>query len=258
MVELNFLGTGGSVATEDRDNTSFLIRFEQELILVDCPGSVIPKIKKLHLNPLQVTSILVTHIHPDHIYGLPSFIHSLMLDEGRIRLYGSEDSIFFSRGLLDLFGLLDKKIKMRVDFRPLKSNQSFQLADSLEISAFKVSHSPASLAYHFHFSPENKELIYSGDTPPEPFLFQKAKGVDSLIHDCSTPSRFFKMYPSLYPLHTHSLDLGRFSQQAGVRCLIPCHFFGEVDFDLSEIEAEIRENYTGRLIIPRDLEKVLL
>jgi len=59
MVELKFLGTGGSVATEGRDNTSFLILFEQELILVDCPGSVIPKIKKLH--------------HPDHIYGLPSF-----------------------------------------------------------------------------------------------------------------------------------------------------------------------------------------
>jgi hypothetical protein len=62
--------------------------------------------------------------------------------------------------------------------------------------------------------------------------------------------------PSLYPLPTHSLDPGRFSQQAGVRCLVPCHFFGEVDFDLSEIEAEISAHYTGRLIIPRNLEKV--
>jgi ribonuclease BN (tRNA processing enzyme) len=59
-------------------------------------------------------------------------------------------------------------------------------------------------------------------------------------------------------MHTHSLQLGMHSQKYGIKCLIPCHFFGELDFSLQEIEEEIRKNYTGRLIIPEDFERIPL
>ena len=113
MSELYFLGTAGSVATAERDNTSFLVREDQTLILVDCPGSLIQKIKRLSFSPLQVRSILITHIHPDHVYGLPSFIHSLMLEEFLVRIYGSEETIDFCRKLLGMFRLLKRKLKIQ-------------------------------------------------------------------------------------------------------------------------------------------------
>jgi len=258
MIELCFLGTGGSVATKERDNTSFLLNHNETLFLIDCPGSAIQKIKKLNFTPLKIATILITHIHPDHVYGLPSFIHSLMLDEGLINLYGSVESVDFCRELLDLFQLRDKKIKTRVDFISLDPGQSFQLAESIQCTPLKVPHSSSSLAFQFHFENEMKELFYSGDTPIDPLIFEQAKGKDYLIHDCSTPSRFFKMYPSLREMHTHSLELGSHSQKSNVRCLIPCHFFGELEFSLSEIENEIRENYKAKLIIPEDFEKIIL
>lgn len=258
MTEICFLGTGGAVATKERDNTSFLINHDESLILIDCPGSVIQKIRKLDFAPRKITSILVTHIHPDHVYGLPSFIHSLMLDEGLIRLFGTEESVHFCQKILDLFHLQDKKIKIRIDFVSVIPGESFKLEDSIECNSIKVPHSPSSVAFHFSFEKERKKLIYSGDTAPNLFLFQEAEGTDYLIHDCSAPSRFFKKYPSLHAMHTHSLELGRLSQSAGIRCLIPCHFFGELDFPLSEIEEEIRKNYRGKLFIPKDFEKITL
>lgn len=258
MIELCFLGTGGSVATKERDNTSFLINHNETLLLIDCPGSAIQKIKKLNLSPLKIKTILVTHIHPDHVYGLPSFVHSLMLDEGLISLYGSAESVDFCRNLLDLFHLRDEKIKTRVDFIPLGPGQDFQLTESIRCTSLKVPHSSSSLAYHFRFEGEKKELIYSGDTPPDTLLFRDAEEKDYLVHDCSAPSRFFKMYPSLHEMHTHSLELGSHSQRSGVKCLIPCHFFGELEFSLSEIENEIRKNYKGKMIIPKDYEKIIL
>jgi len=258
MSALYFLGTGGSVATVKRDNTSFLMKVGRTLILVDCPGSVVQKIKKLDLNPSQVSSILITHIHPDHVYGLPSFVHSLMLEELLVRLYGSEETIDFCRKLLDLFLLLEREMKIRIDFIPLKPGEKVKLADSLEINAFKVPHSSSSLAFHFFLREKGKELIYSGDTPVHSFLFQQAEDKDYLIHDCSAPSRFFIEYPSLSSMHTHSLELGKFSQKARIKCLIPCHFFGELEYPLSEIEEEIKKNYDGRLIIPEDFEKITL
>jgi ribonuclease Z len=258
MSELHFLGTGGSVATAERDNTSFLVKEGQELILVDCPGSVLQKIKKLDFNPLQISSILITHLHTDHVYGLPSFVHSLMLEDFLVRIYGSEETIDFSRQLLDMFHLLKKALKIQIEFISLKPGENAELTDSLEVQAFRVPHNSSSLAYHFFFRKSGKELIYSGDTPNDSLVFQEARAKDYLIHDCSAPSRFFQKYPSLYTMHTHSLELGKHSQEAGVKCLIPCHFFGELEFSLAEIEEEIRKNYKGKLIIPRDYEKMAL
>jgi len=246
------------VATRGRDNTSFLIRLDQKFILIDCPGSVFQKIKRLGLDPSAVAAILVTHIHPDHIYGLPSFVHSLMLQDGIVQLLGSEETIHFCRNLLDLFELQDNKIKIRMDFVPLSNGQDFRIFPNLRITSFSVPHSSSSLAFHFHFEEEKKELIYSGDTPPHPPLFQKARGIDCLIHDSSAPSRFFRQYPSLSTVHTHPLELGKLSQEAGVECLIPCHFFGEVEFSLSEIREEIRKNFKGKLVIPKDFRKIRL
>ncbi len=255
MTEICFLGTGGAVATKERDNMSFLVDHYETLILVDCPGTVIQKIKKLNYDPRKVTSILVTHIHPDHIYGLPSFVHSLMLDRCLIRLFGSKEAVQFCQDLLDLYNLRDEKIKAKIEFVSLNPGENFELKESLQCVSYKVPHSSSSLAYRFHFEEDKKELLYSGDTPLNPLFFKEASGVDYLIHDCSAPSRFFKKYPSLHTAHTHSLELGKLSQQAKVKCLIPCHFFGELEFPLSEIEDEIRKNYKGRLVIPEDSKK---
>ncbi len=258
MTEICFLGTGGAVATKERDNMSFLVDHDETLILVDCPGAVSQKIKKFNYDPRKVTSILVTHIHPDHIYGLPSFVHSLMLDKCLIRLFGSKEAVQFCQDLLDLYHLRDEKIKARIEFVSLNPGENFELKESLQCVPFKVPHSSSSLAFRFRFEEEKKELLYSGDTPLNPLLFKEASGIDYLIHDCSAPSRFFKKYPSLHTVHTHSLELGKLSQQAKVKCLIPCHFFGELEFPFSEIEDEIRKNYKGRLIIPEDFKKITL
>lgn len=258
MTEVNFIGTGGSVATVERDNTSLLIQHDRNLILVDVPGAAAQKIKKLSYDPGDIRTILVTHIHPDHVYGLPAFVHGLMLKEMVLDLYGSASTVDFCRQLLDLFQLLDEKIKCRVNFIPVEPGDEFAIDDSLCFQAASVPHSHSSLAFLFSFLPEQIRLLYSGDTPVHPPLFQMAESIDYLIHDCSAPSRFFVEYPSLKKMHTDSLTLGRLAQETGIKCLVPCHFFGEIDYSISEIEDEISDNYQGRLIIPSDLMTIAL
>lgn len=256
MTEICFLGTGGWIATRERDNTSFLIHHEQQLFLVDCPGSVIQKVKNLGFDPAGIASILVTHVHPDHIYGLPSLVHSLMFEEGSINLFGTEETVAFCRRLLHLFQLLEERIKCRVNFVPLEAGQSFQLSSSISCSSLAVPHHPSSLAYSFEFKKPDKRLLYSGDTPIHPPLFEEAEDIDYLIHECSAPERYFEQYTVLFNIHTNAADLGRFSQKSRVKCLIPCHIFGDLDFSETEIEQELTEHYGGRLIIPYDLMMV--
>lgn len=258
MARLTFLGTGGAVGTPERDNTALALDFGGEVVLFDCPGAVIPKLRRAGLDPLRIRALFVSHVHPDHIYGLPSLIHGLFLDEGRITLYGSEESLRFCAALLDLFRLREEKIKMRLDPVTLAPGRPFEVPGLLAGEAFAVSHSPASLGYEFHPAGGRTALVCSGDTPPDPAIAARARGRGTLVHDCSAPERFFVKYPVLRTMHTSARDLGRLARDADVGCLLPCHFFGEVDYPTSEIEAEIRESYSGPLILPRDLTRVEL
>jgi len=256
MTEIFFLGTGGSVATAARDNTSFLLRHGEDLVLVDCPGSAVQKIKKLKFDPRRIRVILLTHIHPDHIYGLPAIIHCLMLEEGEILLCGSEETVSFSRLLLDIFHLRETGFKTRVRFRPLAPGQITKLSPTLAVRAIQVPHHSSSLAYHFYW--DNTELLFSGDTPPHAPLFEQAQEIDFLIHEASAPGRIFRKFPELHKMHTSSLELGKWSAEARVKCLVPCHFLGELEFSPAEIRAEIRQSYQGKLIVPKDFEKLRL
>jgi len=258
MTEIGFLGTGGWIATKKRDNTSLLIQHEKNLVLVDCPGSVIQKIKLLELEPADIVSILVTHVHPDHIYGLPSLVHSLMLEECKIGLFGSEPAVDFCRRLLDLFQLREARIKCRINFFPLVSGQRFRPQSTISCSCLSVPHHPSSLAFIFKFGGEEKSMIYSGDTPLFPPLFDEAREIDLLIHECSAPKRYFDRYPVLYDIHTNAFDLGHESRKSLVKKLIPCHIFGDLDFLESEIEQELIESYGGHVVMPHDSMKIRL
>jgi len=258
MSELHFIGTGGSVATEERDNTSFLFLSQENVVMIDCPGSVIQKLKKARIDPRSVHSMVITHIHPDHIYGLPSLVHSLMLHESVIEILGSEITVNFCASLLDLFHLRSKKVKCHVNFVPVMEGETYRISPSLTCAFYKVPHSPSSMAVGFTQSKEEIELFYSGDTPRFPELLQRMKNLDYLVHDCSAPSRFFEEYPSLYSMHTDSLTLGEMAQEAGVKHLIPCHFFGELEYSMGEIEEEIRKNFRGELTVPKDFSTIPL
>lgn len=256
MSELCFLGTGGSIPAEGRNNASLVLNMGRELVLIDCPGDAYGKIKRLGFDPRNIYSLFVTHIHPDHVYGLPALVHSLMLEDMSLLLYGSHETVRFCKDLLNLFCLLGEKIKCRIRFKPLEEDHYFQIHPSLRASSIRIPHSSSSLGLDLHFKEEDLSLLYSGDTPVYEPLFKRNSTPEILIHDCSAPSRFFKQFPSLSKMHTHSLALGKMALESGVRCLIPIHFFGELDYSMEEIEIEIRKNYKNRLILPEDLGKI--
>jgi ribonuclease Z len=253
-----FLGTGGASSTRERDNTALLLENSSGLFLIDCPGSVTRKIKLLSLDPRNIRALFITHTHPDHIYGLPSLVHNMMLENIILPVYGSRESLQFAARLLDLFGLRREKIQYRLEFKPLAPDDTFTPLEGMKSRALPVRHKPSSLGLFAAFEPEKVDFLYTGDTAVCPSLFKRFFGTDYLVHDCSVPSRFFRLHPDLPGLHTQSLDLGRLAAQAGIRCLIPIHFFGELDFRIEEIEEEIKSNFKGKLNLPNDLDRLVL
>ncbi|MCX8160126.1 MAG: MBL fold metallo-hydrolase [Candidatus Saccharicenans sp.] len=249
-MKIIFLGTGGAVPTAARDNTSFLLEASGAFCLVDCPGSLTQKILKAGLQPTQILAIFVSHIHADHVYGLPAFVHSLMLEEITVRLFGSDETIAFCLQLLDLFGLRKEKIAYRIEPQTLTPGRRTEISSGLAVTGWPVPHHSSSLA--FDFETREGRVVYSGDTPLCKSLMERTAGADCLIHDCSTPSRYLDELPFLRTMHSNSLELGRAAAEAGFRTLVPCHFFSDLDFSPEEVETEIRKYYHGRLFMPED------
>ncbi|HUT07631.1 MAG TPA: ribonuclease Z [Candidatus Latescibacteria bacterium] len=258
MTEIIFLGTSGYVPTPERDNAAFLLKTGESSILVDCPGSPLRKLAAAAVKPLDVGSVFITHIHADHVYGLPTLVHGLMLRDHVFRLFGSAETVDLCRRLLDLFGLRGAKYKTRVEFVVLSSGERTDVGEGVDVTAWNVPHQPASLAFEFRAGPGAKRVVFSGDTPVHPALFEAARGADALVHDCGAPARFFEKYPVLKSVHTSARDLGEWSERAGVRLLAPVHFLTELDFEIGEMEKEIRAHFTGRLFMPSDMDRVVV
>jgi len=59
-------------------------------------------------------------------------------------------------------------------------------------------------------------------------------------------------------MHTSALALGEIAEEAQVKTLVPIHFFTEIEFKMEEIENEIKNNFSGNLIIPSDFDSLEL
>jgi len=254
-----FLGTGAAVASEKRDNTSLLLIVDKEVFLIDCPGSPVYKLTKIGFSFRKINRIILTHSHPDHIYGLPSLVHSQYKLKNKVLIFAHKEAISIVKSLVKIHRLEDRNKFPQLIYEEISPNlnKPFYRSENFSIYAFRVEHYSDSLGFKFLFK-NGKSLIFTGDTAYSKEILKISKNADYLIHDCFSPSRFFKIYKELRREHTNSLSLGKLASQANVKILIPIHFCTELNFSFKEIIGEIRNNFKGRIFIPTDFDLLRL
>lgn len=93
-MEILFLGTGAGVPSKSRNVSSLVLKLLNELNetwLFDCGEGTQHQILKTTLKPGKVKNIFITHMHGDHIFGLPGFLSSRSFQGGDnqpITIYG--------------------------------------------------------------------------------------------------------------------------------------------------------------------------
>ena len=68
---VTLLGTGGPDLTPDRTGAAVLLEIGSELLLFDTGRSVTQRLYEVGIELSRITRIFFTHLHSDHIEGLP-------------------------------------------------------------------------------------------------------------------------------------------------------------------------------------------
>lgn len=77
--EIHILGTSSAIPAFDRYPTSQFIQVNGSYILIDCGEGTQMQLRKYHLSYARIDVILISHLHGDHIFGLPGLLTSLSL-----------------------------------------------------------------------------------------------------------------------------------------------------------------------------------
>lgn len=94
-MELIFLGTGAGVPSKERNVSAVILALLQEINsmwLFDCGEATQHQILRTSVKPRKVNKIFITHLHGDHIFGLPGLLSSRSFQGGRdlLTIYGPQ------------------------------------------------------------------------------------------------------------------------------------------------------------------------
>lgn len=101
-----FLGTSGSMPTPERGSSSVAIIRGREVMLLDCGEGTQRQMVAAHIGFTRPTRIFVSHLHGDHILGIPGLIQSMTLQrrEASLEVYGPRGTAAFIQAFSSTLG----------------------------------------------------------------------------------------------------------------------------------------------------------
>jgi ribonuclease Z len=253
-LEVVLLGTGAAYPPPDRENTSLAVVWPGGFWLVDCGASPYRRLRLAGIHPRGLRGVLITHGHPDHLYGLPSLIHCLLPGRGGepLRLMAPTAVLNQARILLDTFDLLGRApVPLILRALPAEAGPTAIWAGmGLRLFTAPVVHGQRE-AVGVRAEYAGRALAYSGDSEPCEGLDQLAEGVDLLVHE-ATFRRGER--PEPHGGHSTAAEAGEAAARAGAGHLLLVHFLEETLRDEAALMGEVAESgFTGRVSIGEDL-----
>ena len=105
-MKIVFLGTSGSMPTPSRGASAIAIKRKAELILFDCGEGTQQRMVAARLGFRRPMRIFISHLHGDHILGLPGLLQSMTLlrRERPLHVYGPQGFHEFIEAFSSILG----------------------------------------------------------------------------------------------------------------------------------------------------------
>jgi ribonuclease BN (tRNA processing enzyme) len=250
-MELIILGSGTGVPSLQRGAPGFLVKTENQSILLDGGSGTLQRMLQAGVTYKDLDAVLYTHIHPDHCADLvPLLFACKYQEEPRTKdllIIGGKGFRDYLAGLQWVHGSWIEPQTFRIHTREVAIDE-LAIGD-LRITALPLDHMRESVGYRIT-SPQGQSLVYSGDTDYCPNIVELARGVGLLLLECSFPEG------KKVPGHLTPALAGRIAQEAGCKRLCLTHFYPPCDH--ADITGACRQVFKGEVLLAEDMMRIVL
>ena len=248
MPEIVLLGTAWALPSVEQENTYMALKGEHHTVLIDCAGSPYRRILKAGINPDQLDTLILTHAHPDHIYGVPSLVMSLWL-AGRtapLAVYATDETCETVESMMALYHPEHWPGMFSVHYHPVPFETGALLLDSpdFRVTIAQMRHMLPTIGLRILSHASGKVLAYSADTEPTAGVNALAEGADILVHEASGAGLG----------HSSAAQAGKAAHAGGVARLVLVHY-GSEQLSAEELLAQARSAFDGAVWVARDLDR---
>ncbi len=150
-MKFTVLGSGAGLPSKDRNTQSFVIDCVleyNEYILIDAGEALQHRILHTHIKPSKIKNIFITHLHGDHIFGLPGFLSSRAFQGGEsipLKIYGPKG---LAEWLQTTFRISESTLNYPLEIVEVTPHMNIRLND-FDVHVLPLSHGIESYAYIF-------------------------------------------------------------------------------------------------------------
>ena len=166
--------------TKERNLFSILLSYKTENILIDCGEGTQRQFRFANISPVKITKILLTHLHGDHINGLPGLLQNLHKNgyNKDLEIYGPNGTKELLRHILIIARLEGNKLKIKVN--EIKPEVFLKMKD-YSLTARKLDHSCECYGYSFQEHDKRKinlKYLKKFNLKKHPLLGELQQGKD--------------------------------------------------------------------------------
>lgn len=175
MMKLQFLGTGAGVPSKARNGSSFVIQwlqYQHESWMFDCGEATQHQLLDSSFTLSKINKIFITHLHGDHIYGLPGVLGTRSFQGATEKL-----QVFGPKGIKEFIETALKISNTYIRY-PLEINEieegEISVSENFSFLAIKLEHGVRSFGFRIierdAQGPLNVEKLLSIGIKPGPVL----------------------------------------------------------------------------------------
>lgn len=246
------LGAGTALPDRERDNTFLVWESPDGGMLIDCGGRAYQQLLRADVDPLSLRGAVLTHNHPDHIYGVPALLFHLWLAgyKRTFEVYANASTLKMARALCQALELEQAGHMCATTWHELPETPDHPV---IETNAYRllttpVVHSRPTLAVKLEDRERGRAIVYSSDTEPYAGLEAFARGAHTLIHEATVND------PNQRHEHTLPGEAGAIAARCGVQRLALIHYSAEYTMPEAEAIAAVKQaGFTGEVELAREL-----
>lgn len=156
--EVNVLGCGSAKPSPAHNPSSTVVNFRDNLFMIDCGEGAQKEFQRQRLKFSRLNHIFLTHLHGDHVFGLPGLIGTMALSglQGSITVHTFDDG----RAILsEIFDYFNRGLPVDVRFNVIKPEEAVVYENaSLRVRTIPLDHRIPAVGYVFEEKPRLRHI----------------------------------------------------------------------------------------------------